>query len=268
MEMISLSLKFGEANRSFERNDLGFTTNISRAWWRLSMLLHPTTRSLRRPLAIYATLLATALFSVTAHAQVFAPAADTFIETDNNGRDTANGAPGAAARERLFLYDNTGSFQAYPLLRFDLSSLTGTVVTAPAVLSLHVFGNFNTTAARTLDLRALTASFDPATATWNNFLANTNGALLTSAMVSPTEGQRISIPIPAAVVQSWIDSPGANFGFAIKPVTTNGPSQDIYAGSMESGVATQPTLTVVPEPSVMALAGLGALALMRRRRRD
>ncbi len=74
----------------------------------------------------------------------------------------------------------------------------------------------------------------------------------------------------AADVQSWLDSPAGNFGWAI--VGTEGQAGTAMLIASRQSSANVPVLhveyTVVPEPLTLALLALGApAALLRRRRR-
>ncbi|NLF41016.1 hypothetical protein GX586_16355, partial [bacterium] len=69
--------------------------------------------------------------------------------------------------------------------------------------------------------------------------------------------------ISQALIQKWLDSPETNFGLAIMPETANG-NAFIHT---RRNAATSPSLTlsVVPEPAVLALVALCAVAMFRKR---
>ena len=84
-----------------------------------------------------------------------------------------------------------------------------------------------------------------------------------------SNGDDVTWTIPAAVVQSWIDSPAANAGLMITKTANVG--SHFYLSGIDGPMA--PTLSfelgaaapAVPEPAGLGLVGLALLAVRRRR---
>jgi hypothetical protein len=187
---------------------------------------------------------------------------DTFIQT--SGGD-GNINRGELNPTELWNYHNGGAWVATPLFFFDLSGYAGQTVSGDATFTVTVLAPGNSST-RSLSAVALTAAFDPETATHNNSSGTVNGSTLDSITTVPVAGGTVTFTIPQATIQSWIDTPLANYGFGVKatPVVN-----DIKYYASEAGLSTTPTLTfnVVPEPSAATLLGaLGLFGLVRRRR--
>lgn len=80
-------------------------------------------------------------------------------------------------------------------------------------------------------------------------------------------GTQYTLTIPAALVQSWIDSPATNAGLLF--LNTGGSSQTVFISSEYTANETfRPTLdiTMVPEPASLGVLGAAGLFLAGRRR--
>lgn len=79
----------------------------------------------------------------------------------------------------------------------------------------------------------------------------------------------MTITLPASLIQSWIDNPAANGGLILLETGTPSGQYIVFKGS-ESAPQNYPKLeinyTPVPEPTAISLLGLGALAMLRRRK--
>jgi hypothetical protein len=230
-----------------------------------------------RPMNTRAFVLTAVLTSIAASAfgdtLTFPPSADTllFNAADNPGlRSTPQGNS-----EILFSVNvPDGSYNYFPLFRFDLSSLAGNTVTSDATFTLYANGGAQTQ--HDVYLVSLPEAFSESTTTfdsYNSLAANTNrigSNLIPGAFASfptPPTGL-VSFTLPEALVQSWIDNPASNLGIGVYQLTST--STDVNFLSKETAnPAQQPTLTVttVPEPATLGMALLGGAAVLLRRRR-
>ena len=78
----------------------------------------------------------------------------------------------------------------------------------------------------------------------------------------------VSWTIPQATIQGWIDNGATNFGIRLY---ADAGTDLVFHTSEDATLGLRPSLTyntvIVPEPSSAALLGLGALALILRRRK-
>lgn len=191
---------------------------------------------------------------------------------------------------------NNGDYQAYPFIKFDLSAYAGETVSGDGALTLRFLSaydaGFYPHAGDNLVLKALPSAFD-ATTTYSNYAGFTTGGIFTRVDIDgftsiggpqnydfgagTTTAQNMTFIVPQATLQSWIDTPASNFGFALfRAPTESGDYLDQSALSFSSFEGVQaPSLSfsvstsAVPEPSsYAAFAGLGMLgfAVCRRRR--
>lgn len=222
---------------------------------------------------VLATVLTSVAASAIAGTLTLRPSADTllFNAADNPSlRATPHGDD-----EILFSVNvSDGSYNYFPLLRFDLSSLAGSTVTSDATLTLYANGG--APVQHQVYLVSLPEAFNEATTTfdtYNSVALNTDrigsnfisGASAT--FTTPPTGL-ISFTLPEALIQSWIDNPSANLGIGIYQAPAT--STDVNFLSRETAnPAQQPVLTVttVPEPASLAMVFAGSVAALACRRR-
>ena len=223
--------------------------------------------------ALIAALMCPAVFAVTITA-----VADTYI-TEHAGLSGTGSNHGS----ELGLWEiGADSFRTFPLIRFDLSPFAGQTVSGSGTLTLNVVSTFSGLAvSQTVEVHAILVSWVEGTVTWNSFgpgpISGTNydATALQTATLSVSPGSVVTYNnIPAATIQSWINTPASNFGILLLS-TTNVNQQDIVFASRESTAAIGPQLTFnavaagVPEPANLATGGLallGAILAVRRYR--
>ena len=233
------------------------------------------TSSTRLRTALLVAALVSLPFASSAFADNVVPVtSDTEIVLDNGDANalTYHNTPlGPSTIDLLALKPTNQDFQYYPLLKFDLSSYSGDTVTGGATLSLYV--NNANVSSFSVGLVSLAAPFNPATTTYDNyygteFSGGSWGAAIGSAQVFfPTSAGFYSFAIPQATVQSWIDSPSANYGIGI--VTTYGTPGVVDFSSSTGGHPATLSFSAVPEPSTYAAIAGGlmlGIAMLRRRK--
>ena len=221
--------------------------------------------------------------SAWAQTQTITASSTTYIALDNGDagdpatfHDTALGATGSTLSTSLVSLKPTNQdFQSYPLVKFDLSSFSGDTVTSNGTFSLFVTA-FNGAQSRSVSLNLLQSPFDPQSTTYDNFYGGEFsggpwGATIGSVQpynLSNGANNYYSFTIPQATLQSWIDSPSANNGFAF--VETFGDNGTVVFSSSSGGDAPELSFSTVPEPSTYAaIAGslmLVSVAILRRKR--
>jgi hypothetical protein len=216
---------------------------------------------------------------VSASAATIAASADTYI-----AEHTVLGGKGSIHGTDPTLYEiGASTFRAFPLVRFDLSGFAGETVTGSAALSLNVTGIHPSAAQATqhLEARQVLVSWEEATLSWNSFgpgpISGTNVSptALDPHTVTVKAGDVVTFSLPAAVVQTWIDSPSTNYGLLLYS-TTNVTIKDIHFASKENTTASGPELSfdtdaISPAPAppigrgVPILIAVAGMLLARRR---
>jgi hypothetical protein len=173
-----------------------------------------------------------------------------------------------------------GVFRAFPLVKFDLSYLSGSNVSgSTAELKLELIdgwnGNFVT---QSISVRSVLTSWDESTANWANFggtgfdeNTHTGSNLVTQDVSYDGQSKSVSFIIPSTVVQGWLDDPASNNGVILISNTTINQT-DLVFSSREGDVV--PTLSFnlspvnqVPEPTTIlgSLVALGLGSAVRHR---
>lgn len=166
------------------------------------------------------------------------------------------------------------------LVQFDLSSIAGLGVAASDVttakLKLRSTGNGlggglpSASFPVTVDLAAVTSTWDESTVTWNS-RPSAGGMLTSASVVDATSLVEFDV---TSLVQNWLDGTWTNFGMQLSQAleVVNGSGQRVGATFVgASGNALdRPILeiTTVPEPTglfLLATAGLMALRFRKRR---
>lgn len=228
---------------------------------------------------------------------------------DNTIYDNANNSNAKGALAVGHIYQATGLRRA--LMQFDIAAnvpagaminsvtlrltqlkLSNAAPLPNDVLELHpLFENWGegTSNAGGVGSAGAGAAATVGDATWNDGFFNVTpwntpggefGGVSGTANFGPLENANYTFASQTGIVvdvQSWLNNPASNFGWALKLIDTSEDAQGsarLFA-SRESGPSS-PLLTVdftaVPEPSSMALLGISAVVMStlrsRRRRSD
>jgi hypothetical protein len=180
--------------------------------------------------------------------------ADTFITTTDafGGASTPQGSDGF-----LYAVPYAGG-ESIPLMQFDLAAYSGSTVVGPVTLTLDVEATWEgQSGLQTLALNSILVPWDPATATWNSLGGLTNLAVAPagSDSVTVTPGSEVVLTLSDALVQSWIDSPGTNYGVALTQNSDLIHPDIVFASSGSSAPTLDFTLasSAVPEPGTSTL---------------
>jgi hypothetical protein len=86
-------------------------------------------------------------------------------------------------------------------------------------------------------------------------------------------GAPLSFSLDTAMVESWISSPGTNYGIVLRFDDPANSTHCVWGGENDPGVGDHADdippkliLDTIPEPATMAILGLGGLMVLRRRR--
>lgn len=148
------------------------------------------------------------------------PAADTWL---HSGQPTTS-----FAGDTWIIPD--GSPQAVGLMRFDLSSLAGTVIQS---VELHVWTDFDP-AGGAVNIYPLLEAWAESAATWNQ--RDTNVAWSAAGAAPPARGTdaigtftptaaytEYTVTLDTATVAGWVAAPATNFGITFHTTNDNGP---------------------------------------------
>lgn len=244
----------------------------------------------------------TASFGMAAIIAVCSPSADAvtvslqpsqdgsiYSENDNNNGlgflyagETAASA-GFSLRRALIQFNVAGSIPAGSNITSVTLTLTLTKNGAAGTAAFSLNPLLAAWSAGTSGGTGLGGAPTPGSATWNYRSFNTNlwaspggaiGASSGTTDIGTSVGSTYTFASQSGMVadvQGWLDSPGTNFGWALKAVNE---SPNIVSakelGSSESTSSSRPSLMItytIPEPGTLALLGFGIPALLMRRRR-
>jgi hypothetical protein len=219
------------------------------------------------------------------------PIQDTSIysENDNNNGlgflyagETAASA-NFALRRALMQFNVAGSIPAGSTIDSVTLTLTLTKNGAAGTAAFSLNPLLAAWSAGTSSGSGLGGAPTPGSATWNYSSFNTNlwasaggaiGASSGTTNIGTSIGSTYTFASQSGMVadvQGWLDSPGTNFGWALKAVNE---SPNIVSakelGSLESAPSSRPSLMItytIPEPGTLALLCFGLPALLMRRRR-
>lgn len=165
------------------------------------------------------------------------------------------GQPWLATGDNSTTYGVTRMVVAYPSM--SAAGIPADATVSDAELKLWGWFNNNTGGgSATYDAHALTQSFDPATATWNNASSTTAWTTAGGAYSSTVTGSvtgltndpnRQEWPV-ASTVQGWITTPTSEHGLLLRlhsESTTSGPQeQELFLNSSAQETALRPELVV------------------------
>ena len=129
------------------------------------------------------------------------------------------------------LYNNfADSLRSATLLRFDLTAWAGSTVVGNAQLAMS-FLAMQYASSMDLVIRPVLPGWAEYTVTWANFGASLGAPVGGAAVLAAdySAGDWVSLGLPTALLQSWIDQPGSNHGLLLS--STSG--QDLVFASRE-----------------------------------
>jgi hypothetical protein len=189
-------------------------------------------------------------------ANVLVPVADTDVRSSD---PTFNNGAGTLL-----------NFGFQTLVRFDLTAFAGQTVTGPGTLRFFMacFSSFcGTPAGESVNVFRVLVPWNEST-TWNTFGPNPGSTagedydptVLASFSGTGTNFTPVNFPIPAAVIQGWINNPGTNNGFDLFGLVSGGLA--VYsregAGPEQLIFDAAAPPTGAPEPASLQLIGIAA----------
>lgn len=148
-------------------------------------------------------------------------------------------------------------------IQFDVSGFAAGTVTSA---TLRLFQDFNGRDGITYDVFQVMDAWTEDTLTYNNrpTLDGTAAASLTTVGTASGIWHEWDV---TALVQSWVDGGADNHGMAIMRDPNESPWPYFRSRNNDGGNNPELVVNAVPEPASMAVLGLGAAALLRRRRK-
>jgi len=181
----------------------------------------------------------------------------------------------------------TDSSARRSMLYYDLSSFSGQTVSGDGTLHLFTQSGSGFGAA-TMNVVLMTqnanaakdewwgpdaVTSNPATPNWTDFNGDFGGVIGSVALAANLAlNTEVTVAIPQATLQSWIDFAGDNWGIGL--MLSNESVASTVGSTFYSGdtapTGSEPYLefSVIPEPASVVLMGLGAVALLVRRRKS
>lgn len=157
---------------------------------------------------------------------------------------------------------------SYGLVRFDLSSIPSGALINSSTLRLFHLGNTGFSG-RTISLYPISSGWDEATVTYNSRPSWAAGAVSSLVIPDAFANQYRSWDV-TGITQEWIDGT-SNFGLItsdlhVNPTSTSRNWIRFYSSEV-AGTNFDPRLQIdyslVPEPSVFTLFGIGLIGLVR-----
>ncbi len=212
---------------------------------------------------------ATLLLVGSANAAVITYLVDsTAISTSTNSDFyVASNATGTLVGNTTLLAGRAGTGSTPEMrsfLKFDITGLNSEDAVTSAVFRIYRSdSDSNNYQYGSVFLFSLDSAFDTGAANKYSQLGGTSrGTILAPA---DTSNKYFEVDV-TALVQAWQADPSSNFGFAIRGEEGFNGTGKIFHSATGANVP-QLVVTTVPEPSAIALLGLGGLALVIRRRR-
>jgi len=180
---------------------------------------------------------------------------------------TVNGNNGSVAGEFITIQDTTGQIDGGAIVTIGKpATAAGFVGAGPAQVSITLYGAANNTALTTLEsatsLLATTLNSPSGVATAQGTV--TFGNPFTVVTVGATDE---FIAYATAQVNGITYGAWSSEATGISPLTGVGTPPNIFGTISGSGITTFNLIAITPEPSTIALGGLGAAALLLFRRR-
>jgi len=168
----------------------------------------------------------------------------------------AGGAESNHGGDPIIQAIGSATFRSFPMIKFDFSGLTGSVVTGNALFNIYVrdIHPKNGTVQKNISLYTWSSlNWDENTITFSQVQFPTAPISLPSDLTLPKLGTvpidisnrqtYISYSIPRAIVQGWIDDPASNHGLALVNEQT-AIGHDVVLNAKGSTKDTEPTLSL------------------------